>query len=335
MTAWIVTGAAGFVGYHVSVRLLAEGERVIGVDNVSDDYDPMLKQARLARLSTDEDFDFVKADLSDELALEQLFERHHPRTVINLAARTGVRQSLIDPMAYARTNVVGFTNVLERCRQFDVEHLVYASSSSIYGRTSRTPFSEHGAADHPVSVYAATKRADELLAHAYSDLFDLPTTGLRFFTAYGPWGRPDMAYYRFAEAILDDEPITVYGSGDALRDFTYIDDVVESILRVARTPATADAAWDVEHPDPGTSRSPWRVFNVGHGQQATVSDLIEVLEHVIGRPAIRIHKDAQPGDVPVTHADVQDLVAHTGYTSHVDLERGLALFVEWLRGYRR
>jgi len=335
VTPWIVTGAAGFVGFHVSARLLAEGEAVVGIDNLNDYYDPMLKQARLDQLTASSHFEFVKADLCDEATIEQIFDRHRPKTVINLAAQAGVRYSLIDPMAYVRTNVLGFTNILERCRQFEVEHLVYASSSSIYGSTARTPFSEHDPANHPVSVYAATKRSDELLAHAYSHLFGLPTTGLRFFTVFGPWGRPDMAYYRFAEAILDDRPINVFGSGDALRDFTYIDDIVESVVRVARMPAAPNPQWDVNDPDPGSSQWPWRVFNVGHGFQATVSRLIDVLEESIGRPAKRTYTAEQPGDVPVTHADVQDLIRYTGYTPQVDLEAGLAHFVRWLRAYRQ
>ena len=335
MTPWLVTGAAGFIGYHVSARLLDEGEMVVGLDNLNDYYDPLLKQARLERLTARDGFDFVKADLSDEATLEQVFERRRPRVVVNLAAQAGVRYSLIDPMAYVRSNVLGFTNVLERCRHFEVEHLVYASSSSIYGSTSRTPFSEHDPADHPVSVYAATKRSDELLAHAYSHLFGLPTTGLRFFTVFGPWGRPDMAYYRFAEAILDRQPIRVFGTGQALRDFTYIDDIVESVVRVARRPAAANPAWDVATPDPGSSRWPWRVFNVGHGHQATVTRLIDILEDVIGTPATRVHTDEQPGDVPVTHADVRDLEAHTGYAPHVGLEDGLGHFVDWLKAYRQ
>ncbi|MBW3606724.1 MAG: NAD-dependent epimerase/dehydratase family protein [Actinobacteria bacterium] len=335
MTPWLITGAAGFIGFHVSARLLAEGETVVGLDNLTDYYDPLLKQTRLEQLSATSGFEFVKADLSDESALEQVFERHRPKVVVNLAAQAGVRYSLIDPMAYVRTNVVGFTNILERCRHFDVEHLVYASSSSIYGSTSRTPFSEHDPANHPVSVYAATKRADELLAHTYSHLFDLPTTGLRFFTVFGPWGRPDMAYYRFAEAILDEEPITIFGTGQALRDFTYIDDIVESVVRVAHRPAEPNPAWDLNAPDPGSSRWPWRVFNVGHGYQATVSRLIDVLEDVTGMTATRVHAPDQPGDVPVTHADVRDLEAHIGYTPHVELEEGLARFVSWLKAYRQ
>lgn len=332
---WLVTGAAGFIGYHVCTRLLEQGETIVGIDNLNDYYDPLLKQTRLDQLTDAAAFEFVKADLCDETALEQLFERHRPNVVVNLAAQAGVRYSLIDPMAYVRTNVLGFMNVLERCRQFEVGHLVYASSSSIYGSTARTPFSEHDPANHPVSVYAATKRSDELLAHTYSHLFGLPTTGLRFFTVFGPWGRPDMAYYRFAEAIMDGEPITVFGSGEALRDFTYIDDVVESVVRVGRTPATPNAAWHIDNPDPGSSPWPWRIFNVGHGSQATVSQLIEMLEDVTGRPAVRKHTADQPGDVPVTHADVRDLAQHIGYTPNVTLGDGLARFVDWLREYRK
>ena len=335
MSRWLVTGAAGFVGFHVAARLLADNESVVGIDNVNDYYDPMLKQGRLNRLAQSANFEFHKIDLSDEQALRQVFDDYQPSVVINMAAQAGVRHSLHDPLAYVQTNVFGFMQLLEQCRYHDVQHLVYASSSSIYGSTSRTPFSEHNPADHPVSVYAATKRADELLAHTYSHLFGIPTTGLRFFTVFGPWGRPDMAYYRFAEAILDDRPITVFGSGKALRDFTYIDDIVESVVRVARKPATPNPLWHPDHPDPSTSRSPWRVLNVGHGHQATVERLIDILEGIIGKPAMREYAAEQLGDVPVTHADVEDLAAYVGYRPEVTLEEGLARFVKWLVEYRQ
>ncbi|HEX6257549.1 MAG TPA: NAD-dependent epimerase/dehydratase family protein [Euzebyales bacterium] len=325
MTTWLVTGAAGFIGYHLTSRLLTDGQSVVGIDDLSHTYDPLLTHDRLAQLIDDPAFVFAKADIADEATLTHMFERHRPTHVVHLAARTGVRASLRDPVGYAATNVVGFTNVIEHCRRHDVRHLVYASSSSVYGSSARTPFDEGDPAARPASVYAATKRAEELLAHAYGDAYGLRTTGLRLFTVYGAWGRPDMAYYRFAEAMLDGRPLTVHGAGDARRDFTYVDDVVESIVRVARAAA---ATQDVD-------RAPARVFNVGRGRPTTVSHLIDLLERITGRTAIRRHGDEQAGEVRATHADVQALAHHVGFTPQVTMEQGLTSFVDWLRRYRR
>jgi UDP-glucuronate 4-epimerase len=333
MKPWLVTGVAGFIGYHVAERLTAEGEPVLGIDNLNDYYDPALKKARLDQLADRAGFEFRYIDLTDPGAVAHTFESAKPHTVLHMAAQAGVRHSLHRPIDYVDSNVVGFMHLLEGCRHHDVEHLVYASSSSIYGVTSRTPFSEHHPADHPVSIYAATKRAGELMAHSYSHLFELPATGLRFFTVYGPWGRPDMAYYRFAEQILASEPITVYGDGTALRDFTYIDDIVEAVVRIAREPAEPNPAWTRQDPDPATSWHPWRLFNIGHGEQVTVNRLIELLEESLGRPAERVHTREQLGDVPATHADTSDLETAIGFHPNTAIEDGLARFTRWLVDY--
>jgi UDP-glucuronate 4-epimerase len=334
MTRWLVTGAAGFIGFHVAERLTAEGEVVLGIDNLDEYYEPTLKKARLEQLAERPNFEFRYIDLTDPGAVAHTFEAAKPHTVIHLAAQAGVRHSLHRPIEYVDANVVGFMHLLEGCRHHDVEHLVYASSSSIYGVTSRTPFSEHHPADHPVSIYAATKRAGELMAHTYSHLFELPATGLRFFTVYGPWGRPDMAYFKFAEQILAGEPITVFGHGSALRDFTYIDDIVEGVVRIARQPAEANFAWTRQNPDPATSWHPWRLFNIGHGEQVTINRLIELLEGLLDRPAKRIHAGEQAGDVPATHADTADLELAVDFTPATSIEEGLARFTDWLVDYR-
>jgi UDP-glucuronate 4-epimerase len=333
MSTWMVTGAAGFIGFHVSRRLVAEGYDVIGLDNINDYYDPALKRARLAQLSAESGFVFDRVDLCDSDALERAFEAHAPTTVVHLAAQAGVRHSLRHPHAYIQSNVVAFMNILEECRHREIPHLVYASSSSVYGLNSRLPFSVHDPADHPVSLYAASKRANELMAHTYSHLYGLPTTGLRFFTVYGPWGRPDMACYKFTEAILDDRPITVYGDGSALRDFTYVDDVVEGVIRAAKKPATPNPEWSAAAPDPGTSWAPWRLFNIGHGEQVTVRRLIETLENLLERRAAIVYGAEQPGDVPITHADTAELNLYVDFTPRVALEDGLREFVDWFRGY--
>jgi UDP-glucuronate 4-epimerase len=330
----MVTGAAGFIGYHVSRRLLAEGCEVIGIDSINDYYDPKLKHDRLHQLADESKFHFAHVDLCDYSGLKDTFERHSPGIVIHLAAQAGVRHSLRHPMAYIHSNVVGFMNILEECRYRNVPHLVYASSSSVYGLNSRLPFSVHDPADHPVSLYAASKRADELMAHTYSHLYALPTTGLRFFTVYGPWGRPDMACYKFVEAILEDGAVTLYGDGSALRDFTYVDDVVEGVVRAANKPATPNPLWSPEEPDPGTSWAPWRLFNIGHGEQVTVRRLVELLEDLLQRRAKIIYEPEQPGDVPVTHADTAELDEYVDFTPRVSLEEGLREFVDWFRAYR-
>jgi UDP-glucuronate 4-epimerase len=333
MTRWLVTGAAGFIGFHVTERLTAEGEDVLGIDNLDDYYDPALKKARLEQLADRANFEFRYIDLTDAGAVAHTFEFTKPHTVIHMAAQAGVRHSLHRPIEYVDANVVGFMHVLEGCRNQDITHLVYASSSSIYGVTSRTPFSEHHPADHPVSIYAATKRAGELMAHTYSHLFQLPATGLRFFTVYGPWGRPDMAYFKFAANILDGDPITVFGDGQAMRDFTYIDDIVEGVVRIARFPAQPNPAWTRQDPDPATSWHPWRLFNIGRGEQVTINGLIDLLEELLNRPAKRIHADEQAGDVPATHADTTDLEAAVDFAPSTGLEDGLARFTEWLCAY--
>jgi UDP-glucuronate 4-epimerase len=334
MTSWMVTGAAGFIGYHVARRLLADGCEVIGIDSINDYYDPKLKHDRLHQLADKSQFHFTHVDLCDSSGLKEAFETYSPGTVIHLAAQAGVRHSLRHPMAYIHSNVVGFMNILEECRHRNIPHLVYASSSSVYGLSSRLPFSVHDPADHPVSLYAASKRADELMAHTYSHLYGIPTTGLRFFTVYGPWGRPDMACYKFVEAMLGDEPITLYGDGSALRDFTYVDDVVEGVVRAAGKPATPNPMWSRDEPDLGTSWAPWRLFNIGHGEQVTVRHLVELLEDLLQKPAKIIYGPEQPGDVPVTHADTTELDEYVDFTPRVSLEEGLREFVDWFTAYR-
>jgi UDP-glucuronate 4-epimerase len=326
-----VTGAAGFIGSHVARRLAALEQPVVGIDNLNDYYDPALKRARLEDLATLAQFTFEQVDCTHGEPLADVFRRYEPVKVIHLAAQAGVRHSLSHPMDYIDANVVGFMRILEECRRAGVDHLVYASSSSVYGHTAQLPFSVHTPADHPVSIYAATKRANELMAHAFSHLHGLPATGLRFFTVYGPWGRPDMAYYKFARAIILGETLSIYGDGSALRDFTYVDDIVEGLVRVAADPAVADPEWDRQSPDPARSRAPWRLFNIGHGEQVTVNAMIDLLEDIIGRPARRLHVAAEPGDVPVTHADTEDLQREFGFTPTTGLRDGLERFVHWMR----
>lgn len=335
MTApWVVTGAAGFIGYHACARILGDGHGVVGVDNCNAYYDPRLKHARIDRLRGHERYHASDVDLRRVGAFDAVLAEHSPEVVIHLAAQAGVRHSLDHPEEYLDNNLVAFGNVLEACRRRGVRHLVYASSSSVYGETSRVPFSTRNPAEHPVSLYAATKRANELMAHSYSHLFGLPCTGLRFFTVYGPWGRPDMAYYRFAEAILDGRPITVYGDGTAQRDFTYVDDIVEGVVRIAGMPAQPDPAWSAGAGPPDSSASPWRVYNIGHGGRATVNDLISVLERLLGRTAARVHEPAQPGDVATTQADVGDLPLAIRHAFATPLDVGLRRFTEWLITYR-
>ena len=329
----LVTGSAGFIGFHVTERLLAEGHEVVGIDNLNDYYDIDLKLARLARLEGRQGFRFLKLDLADRDATAAMFTRERPGLVIHLAAQAGVRYSLDHPHAYADSNLVGHLNMLEGCRRTGVEHLLYASSSSVYGLNRKTPFSTSDRTDHPVSLYAATKKANELMSHSYSHLYGLPTTGLRFFTVYGPWGRPDMAYFKFTKAILEDRPIDVYNNGEMRRDFTYIDDIVESIVRLMPLVPSADSAWTVETGSPAGSSAPYRVFNIGNSQPETLMRFIRELEQALGRKARLNLLPLQPGDVLETLADTSSLESLTGFKPHTDLAAGLARFVAWYREY--
>jgi UDP-glucuronate 4-epimerase len=333
--ARLVTGAAGFVGHHVTRRLLDDGHTVVAVDNFDGDCDPALKRARVGALGRRPGLVLRAGDICDGGWLDALVAEFRPAVVVNLAARAGVRHSLENPHAHVRDNVVGFANVLEACRKGDVEHLVYASSSSVYGVGGRMPFSVHDGVDHPVSPYAATKRANELLAHTYSHLYGLATTGLRLFSVYGPWGRPDMAYFAFAEAIVAGRPLRVFGDGRASRDFTYVDDVVECVVRAAANPPRGDPAWSAGPPDPATSRAPYRLLNVGTGRTVSVADLIATLERLLGRRADVVRKPSRAGDVAATRADVEDLRRHTGYAPRVSFREGMARFVDWFVAYWR
>ncbi len=329
----MVTGTAGFIGAAVALRLLARGDEVIGIDNVNDYYDVNLKLARLARLEDHPAYTDIRADLEDRETILESFARHKPERVINLAAQAGVRYSLENPFAYVDANIVGFMNILEGCRRYDVEHLVYASSSSVYGANTAMPFSVHQNVDHPLSLYAASKKANELMAHTYSHLYGLPTTGLRFFTVYGPWGRPDMALFMFTRAIFAGEPIKVFNHGKHQRDFTYIDDIVEGVVRTLDKVAEPNPEWDGKAPDPATSSAPWRIYNIGNSQPVELMRYIEVLEECIGRKVEKKLLPMQPGDVPATWADVQALTDDVGYHPSTPVEEGVARFVEWYRDY--
>jgi UDP-glucuronate 4-epimerase len=334
MTAPIlVTGAAGFIGFHVAKRLLEEGRPVLGIDSFTPYYDLALKEARFSELTRHNAFFAQRLDLADEQGTRDLFRSHRPRKVVHLAAQPGVRQALVEPRPYVISNVVGFLNLLEGCRHENVEHLVYASSSSVYGANTRLPFSEHAGADHPVSLYAATKKSNEMMAHAYAHLFGLPATGLRFFTVYGPWGRPDMAVYAFTRAIATGEPIEVANGGRVWRDFTYVDDVVEGIVRLIDRPAKPDPAWQGSSPDPATSSAPHRVYNIGNDRPEELNHLIAMIEESLGRSATRIDAPLPPGDVMETRADVSDLRRDVGFAPSTPLGEGVRRFVEWYRGY--
>jgi UDP-glucuronate 4-epimerase len=334
-TPIIVTGVAGFIGFSVAAELLAAGRPVVGIDNVNEYYDPSLKEARLAQLSPMPGFTFHRFDLIDGEATRALFEELRPKRVIHLAAQAGVRYSLVNPQAYIDANLRAFTNVLEVCRHYEIEHLTYASSSSVYGANTRMPFSVHQNVDHPVSLYAATKKANELMAHCYSHLFGLPTTGLRFFTVYGPWGRPDMAMFLFTKAILEGRPIDVFNHGKMQRDFTYIDDIVEDVIRVSDRTATPSANWSSDSPDPGTSNAPYKLYNIGNNQPVELMHVIRTLENELGREAQMNMLPLQAGDVPATYADVDDLKRNVGFRPSTSIEAGIARFVEWYRGYYR
>ena len=328
-----VTGAAGFIGFHVSKRLLERGDDVVGIDNLNDYYDPALKHARLDILRKYERFEFVRADVADRAAIEELFANRKPQRVVHLAAQAGVRYSLTNPHAYTESNITGFLNILEGCRHHGVEHLVYASSSSVYGANTRQPFSEHHNIDHPVSLYAATKKANELMAHSYAWLYRLPSTGLRFFTVYGPWGRPDMALFKFARGILAGQPLPVFNQGQMIRDFTYIDDIVEGVVRVVDATASANPDWRGDDPDPATSPAPHRIFNIGNNQPVELMRCIEILEECLGRKARLDLLPMQPGDVPSTMADVSALEKAVGFRPRTSIERGIAEFVKWYLEY--
>ena len=329
----LVTGSAGFIGAALSQRLLERGDQVVGFDNLNDYYDVNLKRARLARLQGYPGFTEVRANLEDRAALSAAFSQHQPQRVVNLAAQAGVRYSLENPHAYVDSNLVGFVNILEACRHHQIEHLVYASSSSVYGANTRMPFSVHDNVDHPLSLYAATKKANELMAHTYSALYSLPTTGLRFFTVYGPWGRPDMALFLFTRAILAGQAIDVFNYGHHRRDFTYIDDIVEGVIRVLDQVAIPNPAWSSDAPDAATSKAPYRLYNIGSNRPVELLRYIEVLEQCLGRVAVKNLLPMQPGDVPDTYADVDALVADVGYRPDTPIEEGVARFVAWYREY--
>jgi UDP-glucuronate 4-epimerase len=329
----LVTGAAGFIGSHVAQYLLARGDDVVGLDNVNDYYSPQLKRDRLARLSPLSGFEFIELDVADRPGMTKLFAGDRFDRVVHLAAQAGVRYSLTNPHAYIDSNLVGFTNILEGCRHSEVGHLVYASSSSVYGANTTMPFSVHDNVDHPLSLYAASKKANELMAHTYSHLYGLPTTGLRFFTVYGPWGRPDMALFLFTQAILAGKPIDVFNHGKMRRDFTYIDDIVEGVVRTLDRTATPNPAWSGARPDPGTSSAPYRLYNIGNHSPVELMRLVEVLEDCLGRKAEKNFLPMQPGDVPATCADVDDLARDTGFAPNTPIEVGVRRFVEWYRAY--
>ena len=329
----LVTGTAGFIGSFVAMRLLARGDEVIGIDNHNDYYDPSLKEARLACFRDHEHYTHLRIDLADEGAIKQAFQQYKPQRVVHLAAQAGVRYSLENPMAYIQSNVVGFTNILEGCRHHDIEHLVYASTSSVYGANESMPFSVHQNTDHPLSFYAASKKANELMAHSYSSLYGLPCTGLRFFTVYGPWGRPDMALFIFTKAMLAGEKIDVFNHGNHQRDFTFVDDIVEGVVRVLDKPAAANQQWDGKHPDSASSKAPWRLYNIGNNNPVKLMDYIHALEKHLGIEAKKNFLPLQVGDVPETYADVDDLVRDFDYQPATHIEDGVGQFVEWYQSY--
>lgn len=329
----MVTGTAGFIGNHLAIKLLERGDEVIGIDNLNDYYDVNLKLARLDRIKDHANFTDVRADIADRERMEALFKEHQPQRVVNLAAQAGVRYSIENPHAYIDSNIVGFLNILEGCRHHKVEHLVYASSSSVYGANESMPFSVHDNVDHPLSLYAASKKANELMAHTYSNLYDLPTTGLRFFTVYGPWGRPDMALFLFTKAIKEGKTIQVFNYGKHRRDFTYIDDIVEGVIRTLDNVAQPNPDWNGKQPDSGTSKAPWRVYNIGNQSPVELMDYIETLEKYLGKTADKELLPLQPGDVPDTYADVEALVQDVDYKPETTIEQGIAKFVTWYNSY--
>lgn len=329
----LVTGAAGFIGFHLSKRLLEDGYDVIGVDIINDYYDVRLKQDRLTQLEKYNRFKFYKTDLSDKSGMETIFSNETVDTVVNMAAQAGVRYSLQNPHAYVNSNLVGFVNILECCRHHKIKHLVYASSSSVYGANTKMPFSVHHNVDHPVSLYAASKKANELMAHTYSHLFDLPCTGLRFFTVYGPWGRPDMALFLFTKAILEGKPINVYNHGKMQRDFTYIDDIIEGVVRVIQRVPEPNPEWSGDNPDSGTSYARYKIYNIGNNSPVQLSTFIEEIEKALGVNAMKNYMDIQPGDVPATYADVDDLINDVGFKPSTPLSKGIRNFMDWYKDY--
>lgn len=329
----LVTGAAGFIGFHLSRRLLERGDEVIGLDNLNDYYDPQLKEDRLAQLTPRAGFSFYRANLEDKSAVDEVFRARSPQSVVNLAAQAGVRYSLINPYAYIDSNITGFLNILEACRHNPVRHLVFASSSSVYGANTRMPFSVHDNVDHPLSLYATSKKANELMAHTYAHLYGIPVTGLRFFTVYGPWGRPDMALFIFTKAILEGQPIEVFNHGQMRRDFTFIDDIVEGVARVINSPAQPNSQWQGDAPDPGTSSAPYRLYNIGNHQPVELTRFIEIIEQQVGRQAVVKLMPIQPGDVPQTYADIDDLQRDFSFHPQTSIEQGIQLFVEWYKAY--
>ena len=329
----LVTGTAGFIGSHVALRLLDRGDEVVGFDNLSDYYDVNLKKARLARFLDNSNYTHIHADLADRDAVEAAFAKHKPQRVVNLAAQAGVRYAAENPYVYVSSNVTGFLHILEGCRQHDVEHLVFASTSSVYGANTKMPFSEHESTEHPLTLYAATKKANEMMAHSYAHLYGIPATGLRFFTVYGPWGRPDMALFLFTKAILAGEPIKVFNHGKHKRSFTYVDDIVEGVVRTLDKVPTANPTWDSDLPDPASSNVPYRIYNIGNERPVQLLRYIEVLEECLGQKAVMQMLGLQAGDVPDTEADVSDLIERVGYRPEVSVEEGVERFVDWYRGY--
>ena len=333
MRTIIVTGSAGFIGSSVCIKILEKGDRVLGIDNHNDYYDPKIKEARYERLNKFSNYEHFRIDLSDQKNLKEIFKSYKTQVVVNLGAQAGVRYSIEKPLAYINSNIVGFANILENCRKYKIEHLVYASTSSVYGANTKMPFSEHDSVNHPLSVYAASKKSNELMAHAYSHLYKLPTTGLRFFTVYGPWGRPDMALFKFTKSILNDEPIDVFNNGNHTRDFTYIDDIVEGLIKTLDNPAKSNSNWDSFSPDPATSKAPWRIYNIGNNKPVKLMDYIYALEKALGKKAKLNFLPLQPGDVPDTFASVENLNNRFDYKPTTSVVDGVNNFVKWYKDY--
>ena len=329
----IVTGSVGFIGFSLSVKLLERGESIIGIDNHNDYYDPKIKESRLQKLTKYSNYKHYRLDITDQTSLEKIFKEHKPSRVANLAAQAGVRYSMENPLAYINSNIVGFANILENCRHYGVKHLVYASSSSVYGANTKMPFSEHDSVNHPLSVYAASKISNELMAHAYSNLYKIPTTGLRFFTVYGPWGRPDMALFKFTKNILEDKIINVFNDGNHTRDFTYIDDIVEGVINTLDSPAKSNNDWNSNKPDPSSSNVPWRIYNIGNNNPIKLMDYIDALEKTLGKKAKINFLPLQPGDVPDTYANVDNLKKQFNYKPSTSVLKGVSNFITWYKNY--